>query len=393
MFHARGRLTMRHYTSLFLSVFAIVLLSACESLPGMPASAPVKPAQPQITLPQPQVVATVTAVTPAEPPKPGTQAAQASATSVAVQQAAPNPAFLALSTQVNDLVARATALGPQITDLVTRVNGPVVKYSRELPGGIQSFGIPEKIPADKVNQVAEPYRNPLGVAPHVYGDPGGLIMEADAMDTTGRGNRYAVNGKNPGATVLYESGGSIRLASPVNRFVARESFNFDQNLPEGGFVEISSGQMSVYIPRDSANADPNLKYFALSMPYKTGHNYFFVARGLFPDGKQDTDYNRTMTVSNYKRGHIIADMYESRFETNLGFVSEEGLMQRAATSHSGGTNCGAEGCSGLTIVALDTNTGALEIWEQKLNQVEARAALADWRQSRKNWNRLYSNFR
>lgn len=386
MFTQGGR-QMRRNLSLVLASLTLFVLSACSNLPPLPGSDTPTPtvavaAKPAAAVPaatKPVPVSTPTLVPPAEPAKPDgsrpagmSQATQPTATVVA--QSAPNPTLVAAGTQLAQLV-----------------NGPSVTYSRDV-GGVQIFGIPDKV-TDKVDQVAAPFRNPSGVAPHVYGDEGCLIMEADAMDTTATGNPYAVNGRNPGAKALYESGGCIRLVSPQNRVVPREGFTMDQNLPEGGFVEASGGEMSVYIPRDSNHADPNMKYFAFKMPYREGHNYIFTARGLFADGKQDSDRNRSVTFSGYKRGHIIVDMYQSRFETNAGFVSEEGFMQRVATSHAWGTNCGAEGCSKLTLVALDTNTGALEIYTQTLNQEEARAALRDWRQARKNWNRTFSNFR
>ena len=51
-------------------------------------------------------------------------------------------------------------------------------------------------------------------------------------------------------------------------------------------------------------------------------------------------------------------MYEAGEETNTAFISEEQFLEMAQTSARNGTNCGAGGCSRLTAVFFDVNTGA-----------------------------------
>ncbi len=59
-------------------------------------------------------------------------------------------------------------------------------------------------------------------------------------------------------------------------------------------------------------------------------------------------------------------------------------MPKAGTSHSGGTNCGAEGCSGLTAIFYDANTGAVSIVEQKQER---------FGNIKEGWKAVWSNWR
>lgn len=219
------------------------------------------------------------------------------------------------------------------------------------------------------------------VAPHIFAEPGGLLVGGD-FGYTGPLNPFGQNGQ--GWEAMYRSGGSINTFNPVTQEVLRWEGAAYQNVPEGGFGLFSAGQMTVEL----AHPD-GAKVFR--MPHKPGHNYLFAVRGFYPDGKQDSDRNTTAKITEYKPGHALVNMYQSRYGTNTGFISEGQFMQMVATSHTTGTNCGAEGCSNLTLVAFDLNTGALEIQEHRqertANIQQAIAAAA------RNWNRVYSNYR
>jgi len=245
-------------------------------------------------------------------------------------------------------------------------------------GRITLTNIPEEVDENIVDIAKGEFENKTNVAPHIFAEPGGLLVGPD-FGYTNEGSPW---GNNPdGWKTMYESGGSIQPISPVSQEVIRWSGTAYQNLPEGGFVFFSGGKMTV-----------ELGETAIEMPDKgPGHNYFFVARGLYPDGKQDTDRNIQVKITDYIPGHTEISEYQSRDKTNLAFISEEHFLQKVATSHSGGTNCGAEGCSSLTLVALDTNTGALEIYNH--NQQETKNLEEAMAEAGKNWQLVYSNYR
>lgn len=256
----------------------------------------------------------------------------------------------------------------QIEPTVTPTEIPMVKV-----GGISVFGIPAK-PQGEVDIAKGKFRNETGLANFILAEPGGVLMGADASDTTAKDNRYAKEGKNPGADTIYGSGGSINFWNPITQEVlSTQEASF--NLPEGGFRLISMGEGRITIPRDSKNSDPNMREFILQLPFEVGNNYIVLVRGLYNDSKQDSDRNRSLKITKHVPGHAMTAMYSSRDDSNLGFISEEHMMQIIATSHLGGTNCGAEGCSRTTIVALDTNTGKLEISTQVMDRERAK----DWK--------------
>jgi len=120
------------------------------------------------------------------------------------------------------------------------------------------------------------------------------------------------------------------------------------NCPEGGFCYFSM-----------AAGDIQISEIALHLPGRQGHNYLVFIRGRNADGAQDSDLNIRVKFTNYVAGHA----YAARYSENPpgGFVSEGQFMQLAAMSHTSGTNCGAEGCSKLTAVFLDVNTGAYSV--------------------------------
>jgi len=244
--------------------------------------------------------------------------------------------------------------------------------------GIILTNVPKEVDSNIVDVAKGEFENKTGVAPHIFADPGGLLVGPD-FGYEGKENPW---GNNPGGwKTMYESEGSIQGISPVNQEVIRWAGEAYQNLPEGGFILFSGGQMTVELGKI------NIKMLDKGL----GHNYFFAARGLYPDGRQDTDRNIQVKITDYIPGHIEINEYQSKKGTNLAFISEEQLLQKVTTSHSSGTNCGAEGCSTLTIVALDVNTGALEIYnhrQEESNSLEKALAKAE-----EGWQLVYSNYR
>ncbi len=238
-------------------------------------------------------------------------------------------------------------------------------------GSVTFFGTPENVDPKNVDKSDHaPFSHKIGLGSEmILGEPGGLLVGPD-FGYTGRDNPFGANPE--GWRTMYESGGSIRPFSPVSQEVLRYDGPAYQNLPEGGFMFASAGQMDVEIG--------DIK---ISLPQQENNNYFLIVRGRYGDNEQNTDRNGTAKITNYIPGHALVEMYESRNETNTAFVSEGQFIQMAETSHSGGTNLGDGGASKLTAVFVDTNTGAYTILQQELGR--NKDASKNWKLVGSNW--------
>lgn len=145
-------------------------------------------------------------------------------------------------------------------------------------------------------------------------------------------------------------------------------------------------QFTLSAPQESANAaegaflwftgatvTAEVRDFTVSLEGAQGHNWFLMIRGLFPDGRQDVDRNSTVAFSDYVLGHAQVMLYPTG-----AFISEENFLQVAELSHRDARNCGNEGCSGLSVLMLDLNTGAWLVLHQP--QVNA-----PWELVERNW--------
>jgi len=238
-------------------------------------------------------------------------------------------------------------------------------------GSVTFVGTPENVDSKNVDQANHaPFKNKIGLGSQmILGEPGGLLVGPD-FGFTGRENPY---GANPGGwKTMYESGGSIKPFSPVSQEVLHYNGPAYQNLPEGGFMVASAGQMDIKIGDVEIN-----------MPFVQDNNYLLFIRGSFGDMKQNTDKNETAEITNYKPGHALVEMYESGDKTNTAFVSEGQFIQMAETSHSGGTNLGDGGASKLTAVFFDINTRAYTVLQQDLGR--NKDASKNWKLVGSNW--------
>lgn len=247
-----------------------------------------------------------------------------------------------------------------------------VTAENEVKVGVVSFiGTPDSVDPKNVDKSDhKPFSHKIGLGSEmVLGEPGGLLVGPD-FGFTGKENPY---GANPGGwNTMYESDGSIRPFSPVSQEVLRYEGPAYQNLPEGGFMMASAGQMDVKIGD-----------FEINMPSLPDNNYLLFVRGNFGDMEQNTDRNMTVEITNYKPGHALVGMYEAGNNSNVAFVSEGQFIQMAETSHSGGTNKGDGGASRLTAVFFDVNTGAYTVLQQELGRNQD--ASQNWELVGSNW--------
>ena len=129
------------------------------------------------------------------------------------------------------------------------------------------------------------------------------------------------------------------------------------NVPEGAFTYFSLGQGKIVV--DS---------YILDLPYKEGHNYLVLIRGRIDDGKVDTDRNLTAEITEFVPGHAIWSYMPKGAYVSKGWF----LQQLEASTTESFTNCGALGCSQVTVVLYDVDSGK----EQRF-AIEAKS-LTEW---------------
>jgi len=195
-----------------------------------------------------------------------------------------------------------------------------------------------------------------------------LIAENDFTNTIGLGTEswlaepgVALVGPDFDNKIIEDSNSHIEYINPTNQqvFEGPEAYF---NVPEGGFMVASGASMTVTLPENRT----------ITLEGRERHNWLFVTRGLFADGKQDSDRNSTAHFTDYVPGHILAARYPQG-----AFVSEEQFQQIVSKVHENGTNCGAEGCSQVSVLFLDLNTDACTVISQEQG---------------KEWQLLFSNW-
>lgn len=258
----------------------------------------------------------------------------------------------------------------------------------ELGGtGIRMAGVPSR--ASNVDVARGQFRNTVGLGTEAFAaDPGGLGVGPD-FESRFSGNPW---GDNPaGWRSMWESGGAIFPWLDEYLHLARECPPKFQNLPEGGFVWLTGVQMTVDVGKQDGRSRWQPEGIKIELPEQQSHDniYFFMIRGLYGDNAQNTDKNRTLLVTDYVPGHTLLKMYPSRRDTNTAFISEGQVLQDLAVAHSTGTNCGDGGCSKVTVVYLDVNTGAAGVWEHTATRDQAK----NFNNMRSGWSLKYSNYR
>jgi len=211
-------------------------------------------------------------------------------------------------------------------------------------------GVPEQVSSSSLDIAKGPFTNVTGLGTESFiAEPGTLLVGPDY--------RFDEAGITLGEidNSVKASKGHVEYFSPVNQQVFETDGPSYSNLPEGGYMFASAGQMNVAV-----------NGIDIELPAREGHNYFLVVRGLHADGLQDSDLNNTAKFTDYVPGHIEVERYPAGNPGHTGgFISEGQFGQKADASHSGDTNCGAEGCSELTAVFVDANTGAYTIIDRK----------------------------
>ncbi len=120
------------------------------------------------------------------------------------------------------------------------------------------------------------------------------------------------------------------------------------NVPEGGFTYFSLGHGTVTI--DGVR---------LELPGAEGLNYLVVIRGRIDDTIVDNDLNETAEVTDFTPGHAIWSIMPPG-----AYVSRNWFGQQLVVSTTtGGTNCGATGCSLVKVVLFDVDSHFYQMFD------------------------------
>lgn len=128
------------------------------------------------------------------------------------------------------------------------------------------------------------------------------------------------------------------------------------NVPEGGFTYFSMGEGVIAIDG-----------VALELPGEQGLNYLVVIRGRIDDAVVDSDLNMTAEVSDFVPGHAIWSIMPPG-----AYVSKDWFRQQLVVSTTtGGTNCGATGCSRTRIVLFDVDSHLYQVFETSRENIDS----------------------
>lgn len=194
-------------------------------------------------------------------------------------------------------------------------------------------GLPTSVDANNVLVATGIFKNTLGNGSQSWvAEPGTKLVGPDYP-----------------ADKAKSEGGSTEYISPINqKLIDHPGEDFHVNEDRLTFCSFGSADLEVNGVR-------------MKFDYRPGHDWFLVIRGLFPDGMQDSDRNHTIVFHDVVGAHAQCMSYPGN---GGGFISEGNFEQVSAKSHTNHMNCGAEGCSGLTAVFVDLNTGAYSIMTQ-----------------------------
>ncbi len=126
------------------------------------------------------------------------------------------------------------------------------------------------------------------------------------------------------------------------------------NIPEGGFTYFSLGEGIITVDGVS-----------LILPSAEGLNYLVLVRGRIDDTIVDSDLNLTATVVEFVPGHAIWSIMPPGAYVSKGWFNQ----QLVTSTTTGGTNCGATGCTTVHVVLFDVDSHFYQKFEVKADNL------------------------
>lgn len=134
---------------------------------------------------------------------------------------------------------------------------------------------------------------------------------------------------------------SAWLVTPDTQFGLPFAGPAQVNLAEGGFLWVTGAASTLSVGD-----------YVVTTEAQACHSWFNVLSGKAWDHAIDTDNNVPVMVSGYNPGFVQVD----RFPPG-SFLSQKHLLDNAASAHVE-KNCGSDGCTAVSVVILDLETGA-----------------------------------
>lgn len=128
------------------------------------------------------------------------------------------------------------------------------------------------------------------------------------------------------------------------------------NIPEGGFTYFSLGEGIITVDGVS-----------LVLPGAEGLNYLVLIRGRIDDTIVDSDLNLTATVVDFVPGHAIWSIMPPGAYVSKGWFGQ----QLVTSTTTGGTNCGATGCTTVHVVLFDVDSHFYQKFEVKADNLNS----------------------
>lgn len=128
------------------------------------------------------------------------------------------------------------------------------------------------------------------------------------------------------------------------------------NIPEGGVTYFSLGEGAIGIGNTY-----------LMLPGAEGLNYLVLVRGRIDDTIVDSDLNLTANVINFVPGHAIWSIMPPGAYVSKGWFNQ----QLVTSTTTGGTNCGATGCTTVHVVLFDVDSHFYQKFEVKADNLDS----------------------
>jgi hypothetical protein len=214
---------------------------------------------------------------------------------------------------------------------------------------VEPTPVPQPIATTIVNQVKEK----LGIA--IKAD-GNLALEGKLFQTPVK----CTDSFNQGSSWLICEPGVI-LDNTAAWTIPGTKEPWYINVPEGGFTFFSMGEGAIAIDGVS-----------LDLPGEEGLNYLVVIRGRIDDTIVDRDLNLTAKVTDFVPGHAIWSIMPPG-----AYVSKDWFRdQLVVSTTTGGTNCGATGCTRTRIVLFDVDSHTYQMFETHRGDIDNWTLLA-----------------
>jgi len=312
-------------------------------------------------------------------------------------------------------IVRSAVGSPTPTPSPTEMPSPTVKVNQaptvtgECPtvetalqttvevGGFGLAGFPTRATNVLVAESDGRFKNPFPSGTSLsaaYGEPGAILYGPDIVGQS-NSNPFGDGRPNPGPDAVYNSHGHARFLTDETHRIADTCPPLFRLIPASGFL-VFNGQEGVI---EIGKSDETGKWVStgkkIVVKEEQGTQAWVAIRGLFGDGKQDTDENLIARITGFVPSSAqVFEFFNGEDPAtgnveNSAFISAEWFEQNIANAHKSGPNGGDAGNSRVKSLVVDANTGAYGVDIHTSTRENAR----DWHNMANGWSPSGNNFR